>query len=764
MTSAAPLPAITLPTTIDGTTESTYLGQPAVVEINGGGSPDDGLTLDPRSDGSTIDGLEIVGFLGDGIHVESVDDKIFDNLIGTDGSSTDKGLGNAVGVFVDGDNGGRDATIGGTTSGAANTIGFNTSVGVSLGGTAATNDLLVGNYIGTDLAGDDLGNAVGVAVASNDNAIGGTGSGSANVIGFNTISGVSISGGDNVVAGNLIGTNAGKANLGNPTGILVSGSGNTIGGTSSGSANVIGFNTISGVSIAGGDNVVAGNLIGTNALGANLSNPIGILVSGSGNSIGGTSSGSANVIDFNTMSGVSISGGGNLVEGNIIIATIDPGANPGNPIGISVSASNNTIGGPTAGAGNTIGDAATGINVDASDVVVEGNFIGTNSAGANLANTVGVSILVSGNTIGGSITGAGNTIGDNATGINLGASGVLVMGNVIGTDSARDHLGNTLAGIVVNGVSNDTIGGTAAAAANLIGFNTIGISIAGTANSMTGSTANRNIVWGNFIGTDTANDDLGNQTGIVLSDASDNSIGGTLSGTLAGSSISGTLSGSLNGTIGAWFSADFSVSEANGLVVDSSTISGVGNIIGFNSSAGVSISSGGLSMPGNLVIANLIGASEGANGIIDIGNATGVVLSDTGKNSIGQSLASLGFTFPNTIGGTLNGSVSALGGTIPLTFSEGVGSATLGGTVSAPGSVGNLIVGNTGDGIRVGADHLRRDHLRCEHDRGERDFEERYQWCFPAGQSRRRLAAASDQRKLHRHGHHRLDHLRVADW
>ena len=69
---------------------------------------------------------------------------------------------------------------------------------------------------------------------------------------------------------------------------------------------------------------------------------------------------------------------------------------------------------------------------------------------------------------------------------------------------------------------------------------------------MTGSTANSNIVLGNFIGTGTANDDLGNQTGIVLSDASDNSIGGTLSGTLAGT------------TIGAWFSADFSVSGANG--------------------------------------------------------------------------------------------------------------------------------------------------------------------------------------------------------
>ena len=76
------------------------------------------------------------------------------------------------------------------------------------------------------------------------------------------------------------------------------------------------------------------------------------------------------------------------------------------------------------------------------------------------------------NTIGGSPRRLGNTIGFNAIGIRLDASDVLVMGNDIGTDLAHDDLGNTIAGIVVNGVSDDTIGGTAAAAANLIGFNT----------------------------------------------------------------------------------------------------------------------------------------------------------------------------------------------------------------------------------------------------------------------------------------------------
>ena len=322
------LPEIKKSTTIDGTTESTFLGQPAVVEINGDGNSYDGLTLGAMSDGSTIDGLEIIEFGDSGIHVESSGDTIFGNLIGTDGSPTEKAAGNTVGVFVDGANGGTGATIGGTSAGAGNTIGLNFSAGVSIAGTAATSDLLAGNYIGTDPGGDDLANAVGVAVASD---------------------------------------------------------GNTIGGTSSGFANIIGFNSISGISISGADNLVVGNLIGTNSGGANLSNPLGILISGSYNMIGGTTASSANVIDFNSSTGVSISAARNVVAGNDI-GTNPAGANLGNPIGISVSASNNTIGGPTLGAGNTIGFNATGISLDASTVLVEGNYIGTNSVGANLGN------------------------------------------------------------------------------------------------------------------------------------------------------------------------------------------------------------------------------------------------------------------------------------------------------------------------------------------------------------------------------------------
>ena len=74
----------------------------------------------------------------------------------------------------------------------------------------------------------------------------------------------------NVLLGNFIGTNASGANLGDGTGIIITTSGNTIGGVTAGSANLIGFNTSAGIQITGvaaSGNVVLGNDIGTSAAG-----------------------------------------------------------------------------------------------------------------------------------------------------------------------------------------------------------------------------------------------------------------------------------------------------------------------------------------------------------------------------------------------------------------------------------------------------------------------------------------------------------------
>jgi hypothetical protein len=708
------LPPIDRAVFINGGSETSYLDSilatpleiPAIIEIDGpglsGGLPGDGLVLASGSDGSTIQGLDIVNFLGAAIDIETSGNTISANTLGIDLSASSL-PGNTSGILIDGSGsniaanniiGGTNTTIGGSTNLLGNTIGSNTSAGISITGSGATGNSILGNFIGTDPSQHNYSNSTGIEVtaSASGNAIGGTVLGTANTIGDNMLAGISLTGSagtGNVVIGNTIELNDG-------IGVAVAASQNTVGGTAAGSGNIIVSNN-TGIELEASDVLVQGNFIGTDPENARLANMIGILIEGVANdTIGGTTATAANIIGFNN-TGVSITGSsasGNVVVGNDIgVDPADLNQNLGNAIGVVLDsgAFGNTIGGTDSGTANLIGDnSQAGISLTGSAGTgnsVIGNDIGTDPArpAIKLDNGIGVAIAASQNTVGGTTSGSSNIIGFNSTGIELNASNILVVGNDIGTDSAGDNLGNTT-GVFVNGVSSDTIGGTAAAAANIIGFNTIaGVSIIGVQSSTGESSANSNVVWGNFIGTDATSADLGNKTGILLSNASGNSIGATLSGPING-----------NDTIGAWFSAVFTVRAENGQPVANSTISGVGNIIGFNTSAGISISAAGSAMPGNTVIANLIGTNATLQ---SLANATGIVLDDTGDNSIGQSLASLGFAYSNTIGGVLTGSVSVVG-TIPFTFST-AGSATLGGTVSASGGVGNVILGNSGDGISI---------------------------------------------------------------
>ena len=485
------LPPITASTTIDGTSQPGYSGTP-IIEINGSALAT-GSGLELTAGGSTIKGLEIVDFAGAGIDVESSDDLIVNNLIGTDGTAADNTLGNQVGIFVDGSNGGTGATIGGMTSGSANIIGFNTSAGVSIGGTGSTGDLVIGNFIGTNATGGNLGNPVGVSVASAGNTIGGTSSGTANIIGFGSTAGVSISGTDNLIVGNFIGTDSAGASLSNAVGVQVSDSGgNTIGGATSGAGNTIGFNS-DGISLAGAGNQVLGNFIGTDAAGVNQGNVIGVLIRAANNTIGGTA---ADTIAFNSTAGIAISANDNVVIGEFI-GTDTAGASLGNGVGVQISAggSSNTIGGTVSSMADIIGDnTGSGISIAGSTNLVEGDLIGTNSANANLNNVIGVLVTGSANTIGGLTAGAAVTIAFNTTaGIELNGTGAtlnVVAGDFIGTNSGGSADLYNGVGVQVGGGSSNTIGGTVSGSANTIGFyTTAGIALlSGSGNEIHGNT------------------------------------------------------------------------------------------------------------------------------------------------------------------------------------------------------------------------------------------------------------------------------------
>src|SRR5262249_9623494 len=140
----------------------------------------------------------------------------------------------------------------------------------------------------------------------------------------------------------------------------------------------------------------------------------------------------------------------------------------------------------------------------------------------------------SNNTVGGTSVEARNVIaasGDD--GVLIRTIGVapaqnnLVEGNYIGTDgSGALALGNKNVGVEIIDTSDNTVGGTATGAGNVIAGNAgSGVLVQSTGRA----SPTHNLVEGNFIGTDlTGTKALGNTiVGVEIRDASNNTVGGT---------------------------------------------------------------------------------------------------------------------------------------------------------------------------------------------------------------------------------------------
>ncbi len=181
--------------------------------------------------------------------------------------------------------------------------------------------MIQGNFIGTDITGaKPLGNAndgIELLYSDSGTVIGGSTSGSGNVISANGVYGIIDQyGGPLLIQGNFIGTDVtGTQPLGNGSdGLNIEDSGDTIGGTNPGEANVISANGGDGIGILGYDTLVVGNLIGTDVTGTkplgNGQDGVGIGVSAysdaSDNTIGGTATGAGNTIAFNGGNGVTV--------------------------------------------------------------------------------------------------------------------------------------------------------------------------------------------------------------------------------------------------------------------------------------------------------------------------------------------------------------------------------------------------------------------------------------------------------------------------
>ncbi|MDA1049118.1 MAG: right-handed parallel beta-helix repeat-containing protein [Planctomycetota bacterium] len=319
---------------------------------------------------------------------------------------------------------------------------------------------------------------------------------------------------------------------------------------------IFGFNIANfsrdGVLIDGGDNNrIAGNYIGTDPSGSvDHGNRGGIVLRrASNNTIGGVWDGAGNVISGNDDDGIVITelSNGNLVQGNFIgtdgTGTTDLG-NKNAGIQIAESSNNNMIGGSSAARNIISGNGQDGIffRSFAAGNVVQGNYIGTDVTGVNdLGNAwSGVRIVAAANTntIGGLTEETRNVIsGNDRHGIAISDSeGNQVLGNYIGTDAnGTAKLRNDSTGVALFGASNNTIGGTAPGAGNVIS----GHDARGADGMMLWGHSDNNVIQGNFIGTDkSGTQKLGNTQGIHISVASNgNLIGGPAPN--AGNVISG---------------------------------------------------------------------------------------------------------------------------------------------------------------------------------------------------------------------------------
>src|SRR5581483_6542527 len=408
-----PLPDVTAPLTINGSTQPGFGGQP-LIQLAKAGSTATGLTI--AAGAGKVQGLSITGF-ATGIRVTGANVTVSGCWLGLDPAGL--AAGNQVGVLVTGASA-TGAVIGGTSPAARNVISANTQAGITI---AAPGTKVQGNLIGTDTAGRvAVGNLDGIAVVTGGtNAqIGGAGAGAGNVVSGNEHRGIVLATAGNVVQGNDIGVSAsGKSRLANgEDGIRVDAPspGNTIGGTSADARNVISGNADNGVHLeSSSSNVVEGNYVGTDATGS-----------------------------YAIRNGV----GGILVAGG----------------------SDNRVGGTVAGARNIISAQREGFGVEldhTTRALVEGNFVGVDAAGTSvLGNEQGVLVTGgSGNTIGGTGGGAGNVISGNlleGVAVQSVATGTKIQGNLIGPAAAgAPPLGNGGAGIALRNTTADTVGGDA---------------------------------------------------------------------------------------------------------------------------------------------------------------------------------------------------------------------------------------------------------------------------------------------------------------
>ena len=579
ITLQTPLPAITTPVNLNATTQPGYVNAP-LVEISGYG-------LSISAGNSTVQGLDIVSTnQGALITLARFGGNVIQgNYLGVDLTGNAAAGNSQYGIYASTPNN----MIGGTTAAQRNVISGNTgnphasgspgSPGVYLFGLNAKNNVIEGNYIGTNASGTAaIPNVVGVELddQAQFNTIGGTVSGAGNLISGNSFGDVLIQNNarNDSVQGNVVGLNAaGNAPISstpNNIGIDVEYStSNTIGGSPaarnvvSGHVNGIYFYAFPGTVSFNAFNTAKSNYIGTDITGMTaVPNTYGLVINSQFDTVGGVNAADRNVIAGNQI-GMQVLQPQDTVQGNYIglNAAGQPLGNFGNGVLLSVPGA--SIGGTAAGAGNVISANGNGIVVTASGTTIQGNLIGTDPTGTTAMGNTGSGVFVStqGNTtIGGTSAGARNVIsGNKANGVRISGdnttTGNVIQGNYIGTNAAGAAMGNSWAGVSIQGAAGTTVGGTGGG--NVIAFNYgNGVEVVGA--TATANRISQNSIYSNVgIGIDLGADGpTPNHTGGAVS-GPDNLLNRPVLSSVNFSPAATTVSGTINSAASANFTIEF---------------------------------------------------------------------------------------------------------------------------------------------------------------------------------------------------------------
>jgi hypothetical protein len=314
------LPPLAKPMLLDATTQPCGLcgsSRRVVLDGVGAGAGVDGLSV--QSSSVRINGFSIGRFTRHGIAVEntSVNALITSCYIGLDAAGAAATPNGGSGIAI---RGAASTTIGGAASGEGNVVAGNTGANIA-NNAGSTNTKIVGNRVGVNAtATAAVANGLfGVYSEANGLIVGGPTAGERNIIsGHATRPAINLIGSTATIQGNFIGTDlTGTLPIPNQIGILVDFGPNTlIGGTAPGTANLIAFNTLSGISLPPanqtGISILANGIHSNGALGIDLNG--GSVSANDALDADGNSNGGQN---FPVLTAATSNGGGTTVTGSL---------------------------------------------------------------------------------------------------------------------------------------------------------------------------------------------------------------------------------------------------------------------------------------------------------------------------------------------------------------------------------------------------------------------------------------------------------------